>query len=443
MKINLNLRMSSVVRCSVLISALAYSSINANQLYANIVWLLILGNIVLNDDETNLYFLTGLSIFEYAIQFMSSIMIFPLFIVASIKLLYKKKGQLSRDCFCPLAILLVLELINDFFRVPILNMANLISIILYVAILIDMLPNLNIRIDEFSLIYYIAYFIAIISTITTYGSFSTFVYVLRQVDYTRFGGTTRYLTGGAMGIPLYSLIVLSIELTQITKIFHANNLFRKIISILIMIVTLSIGVFSQSRIFIICIVAIMIWLGLFSFKTRGKSFVPFILLCFMIIIMVFTQGSLIDEFLARINGRFETVFLMDGTSRLDIYLSCLNYLKRNPLRLMFGTGNLYYSILGTAIQQAFSKTAHNLILDGIMGYGIVGFSCIILLYTSLSKKLGSKYRYNEERFLNSMPLFVLFIHSLTADTFSVCKTWLLLIMLICYKYIPVGGSYDS
>jgi hypothetical protein len=427
-RISLSINMNFII-----IIALSFTGIANNSTYSNVVWVFILICVLLQNEEDTLYFLTGLSIFEYSISFQSRIVLFPFFIGAALKIIIKKGGLLSKHCFICFFVLLLLEIINDLIRVPMLNTINLISIIFYAIIVMDSVSKLNIDIKKYTTTYYYSYLVAVIATIVSYGSFSSFIYTLQEVDYSRFGATTRYLTGGAMGIPLYSLIVLTIELSCLEIVFKGKSIARKIWSIVIISTTLVIGIFSQSRIFIVCLLAIVVWLIINSYKTKGKTFIPIIVVSIVAITVVLTQRDLIELFIGRITKRFDTVFLMDGTSRADIYLSCFDYLRNNPIHLLFGKGNIYYSNYGSQFGFAFGKTAHNLFLDGLMGYGIIGLSCILSVYLRFSKILMNKF--GKKTTLTSMPLFIYLIHSMTADAFTVSKTWLILIILICYKYI--------
>ena len=104
------------------------------------------------------------------------------------------------------------------------------------------------------------------------------------------------------------------------------------------------------------------------------------------------------------------------TGRDDIYISCFEFLKEHPLTLLFGLGARNYIEVGVIGDYAFQKMAHNLLLDGIMAWGILGVSAFIFI-TALFIKKGIRQNQVNVNLWKVLPFVIWFCCRMTAGTF--------------------------
>lgn len=80
------------------------------------------------------------------------------------------------------------------------------------------------------------------------------------------------------------------------------------------------------------------------------------------------------------NSQVEEQINQSDSMRKELIEKGINEVKKNPL---FGTGNLYFEYDLNNGYGVFKQTSHNLIIDGIINYGIIGVLALIILFLKI------------------------------------------------------------
>ena len=113
---------------------------------------------------------------------------------------------------------------------------------------------------------------------------------------------------------------------------------------------------------------------------------------------------------------------------------------QNPLNLIFGTGVSAYIQKGFEEGTMMSYGAHNLFIEAIVAFGIVGTSLLIITVKYCGKKakiiIGKT-----PTLMSSIPLIVYLGTCLTGGSFVYFKTSIILIALYIIA-VAFGKKYD-
>ena len=131
------------------------------------------------------------------------------------------------------------------------------------------------------------------------------------------------------------------------------------------------------------------------------------------------------------------------TGRSEIFASCIKYLIEHPLAIIFGFGYDSYIEIGRLKKLAFQQSAHNIILDAVMGFGLLGCGLMVKAVNNMRKRISSTLQ-SKSSLLSWTPFLCWFLMCQTNTAFWLPKTYFiipyLIIHTVCYKSLM---SYDK
>lgn len=236
--------------------------------------------------------------------------------------------------------------------------------------------------------------------------------------------------GGAMGFPIYTLTVVTLLIQMLmTRRF---TLLQKSVSITLIIGLIFITFLTVSRVYILGLATLLVLLSFHVMKSKSNS-AKFGILFGCVAVIVIASNYLTDYMdIVRENyvGRMEYDGGQGGTGiRGVIFKDCFDYLMNDVECLMIGKGNGAYPLIGAELHRPFSMTAHNIMIDGLMSFGIIGFLFIMVVYKTVYKKDSHRYGIKWTVF-RAMPLLCMFIMYQTASPFLQDKTYPFLMFLV-------------
>lgn len=413
-------------------------SVNGSMAGLALLGIIILSVLIFVGSTTDdLYTYIALIPFATLVTIGSRNLLFVFLLISIIKLILKNpKAQMTYASFFMLISFFFLELSHDFFNVKIGEFAFLISFILYFLIFTVYYKFQGYSSKRAKLILISSLLIAIICTIIISGG--DLVNYVNSADLTyRFGEKARSL-GGAMGIPIYCLVIISLLFVQL--IAERHLFIEKLFFIGIIIFSTFIGFVTISRVFLLGLVAVLLCLLLSLFlKKKSKILGSVIIVLLLGIILILQDPTFINSFISKITNRSAIDI---STGRFEIYLSCYDYLKNNYFALFFGEGALNYVQIGVQNGYLFSMSAHNLYLDGLMSWGILGFGIFISFIFKYARRCKTFFQ-TQATVLTFMPLFVLLICNFTAGSFNDYSIYIFLLVLIIETYASGEKKKES
>lgn len=233
------------------------------------------------------------------------------------------------------------------------------------------------------------------------------------------------LLGGAMGFPIYSMIVISSIIVYLKN--NKTNLALLFIMSFIVLFEFFITFFTISKVYLLGLICFaMICVIYYIFKLSISRFFKFIFVgvSFFLLFLFLFQNH-IDHFITTYEKR--TIYAKDVSSGRElIYISSINYLSNNVYSLLIGEGRWGYQNIGERENLPFSKTAHNIVLDCVMIYGLFGMAVFVVAYSSLIQRLPHR-RFD---LLNFSPLICWFFMNMTTSTFIAEKNYIIVIPLL-------------
>lgn len=236
--------------------------------------------------------------------------------------------------------------------------------------------------------------------------------------------------GGAMGFPIYTIIIISLSLQ--TLITHTFKLWQKILIIGLNMTLFFITFLTISRVYILGIITLAFLLLLHMIKSRSIKIIfslltgCLVLYCIASIYLPEYMDNVFNSYLTRQANNSDH----GGTGiRGAIYEDCIRYLAEDIECLLIGKGSSAYPLFGAKVHRLFSWSAHNIILDALMSFGVLGSLLLVCLYLHLYKQ--EKRRLNIRcSVLRAMPLICYLMMNMTATPFLLDKTYPMLFFLI-------------
>ena len=142
----------------------------------------------------------------------------------------------------------------------------------------------------------------------------------------------------------------------------------------------------------------------------------------------FEQFSLI---LSQFQYRFEAH--ADDNGRTDIWLSCLDYLKNHFRALLVGNGALNYHNVGGADYAFYQVSVHNLYLDNLLAFGVIGTVLLVRIYSFFYQKCR-RMTFKKTDLIAWMPFLTLSVYYITSGSFRYFKTWMYYIIVIYFIF---------
>lgn len=251
----------------------------------------------------------------------------------------------------------------------------------------------------------------------------------------RFGSADTSL-GGAMGIPLYVLLITSV--LTVILITKKVALRQRICLGLYMVVLNVFALLSVSRAYLLGlgVIAACLFLGLFSKNWRGT--IKYVLLIGAVIaIAIYLYYDDLMNIIASFQFRFEKHSNDDG--RTAVWLSSLSYLQNDVHAILIGRGVYNYTIIGESLGELFSMSSHNIYIDCVMAFGIVGTVCLLSMYGNFASRCKYVFQ-NKPSLVSMMPFIMLSVYYMTSGSFRYQKTWIYYIMTIFFMYSYANGE---
>lgn len=243
------------------------------------------------------------------------------------------------------------------------------------------------------------------------------------------GGMNNNL-GGAMGFPITTLLFVTCSFPLLFG--KQVNTFLKILLGVLDIVLLIVTFFTTSRVYLLGLFIFLICVIIEFFAKSSKSKMWLIVIILGAVLVLNESGIInliFERYMVRIVSHDVSI-----DSRTIIYTDCITYLVQHPLALLFGEGRAY-SEIGRIHNYAFGMSAHNIILDWIMAYGIFG---IVILLSSIKRfvfSLKENTNFDKSGLLGYMPLICWFVMCQTNTPFILPKTFVLIpFMLLHSRY---------
>lgn len=380
--------------------------------------------LIVGDPLQNLYLLIALIPFytSLSVGHMSFYGIFPF--IASVKILQENKPfGLGFLLCCYVVIVLFL---HDRTETSLMNIFNLGSFLFYVSVAAYML---DLKKYDYRYSLGILLMAVIISQISIYivqgGNIDAFFEErdLRLGEGDVEKGQKNRL-GGAMGFPIYSMLVIS-SLCVYLKNFSVNT-WMKIMSVLIILMEFFVTFFTISKVYLLglssfAVVTLIYDVRFFSFK---RTFVVMLSLVLVAVLFLFVLGDTTQFFISNYERRLFSIEITSGRSY--IYDDVILYLSQNISSLLFGEGRWGYTNIGLDYNYAFKMSAHNIVLDGIMIYGLLGMAVIAGMYCTFLKK----YHIRKIDVFDMSPLICWLMMNMTASTFIVEKNYIMVVVLL-------------
>lgn len=249
--------------------------------------------------------------------------------------------------------------------------------------------------------------------------------------------------GGAMGFTIFTMTIITLLVQMLLT--RQYKLWKKL-SILLLISTLFFITFlTVSRVYLLGLGTMIIILILHLLKSKSVY----------VLLTVFVGGLLLSIFAYLYMSDFWDTVMFNYLGRMEddggqsgtgvrglIYLSCIEYLGENLECLLIGKGNGAYPLIGASMHELFSFSAHNIILDALMSFGIIGSLILIVIYRRAYKKESLRTNISWSLF-RIMPFVVIFVMYQTGSPFLQDKTYPFLMFLILnIIHCTDGTMYD-
>lgn len=237
--------------------------------------------------------------------------------------------------------------------------------------------------------------------------------------------------GGAMGFPIYTMIIVSLSIQML--MIRQFKLWGKVLLVGLNIIIFFLTFLTISRVYILGLSTLMVLLFLHMVESRNLKRI--LGLTFGLIFVYIIAADYLPEYT---DGIFESYLTRqainsdhEGTGiRGAIYEDCIKYLTEDTECFFIGKGSSAYPLYGAKIHRLFSWSAHNIMLDALMAFGMIGTIIIISLYTHLYKREKSRTGLKKWTFFRIMPFACYFMMNMTASPFLLDKTYPMLLFLI-------------
>lgn len=408
----------------------ASGSVSINQ---SVVSVAIAIYFLLSSPQEHFYFLIGFVPFELLAKVGDISFYFIFLLISSIKLMVKniEKGY-SQIGIVALMMLATLEAFGDLRGSSMGAVIVNASTILYFVIFVMQAAGKRFTLKRILINFYISYFTVVGYVISGYGSLKVFLDKLLEGNIlVRFGHEEAIAVGGAMGIPLYSALLIAMTVSYyITK--NKMGILEKALLLGGSLIAFAVGSFTISRSFLLCMAALFVMLFV-SLKDKKRKQVAVLLLVIAVMgVFVYIKNiDLINRVLKDFIDRSSNDSGLG--SRAEIWGSCFDYLFDHPIGLLIGYGINRYSEIGENLDLLFSAKTHNLYLDVIMSIGVLGFISLYILINIFKRKLSQEGNI-KATVVSTIPIVVLLTFGLTALTLGNLKTWIYILMTIIFIY---------
>lgn len=428
-----NKKQFSITSIFVLYILLGIVYVVDNQVISILLSIAIGGYFLIKSPLHHFYFLIGFVPFEGVLQY-NGVSVYFIFLFISIfkQLLYLKRFDLNFLLIISFFLyIIVIQLFFDFKVTSIGDFLVLLSIICFFFVYI-LSSKKEVNIATIVRVFSFSYFVLISSVIIKFG-FSNAGNLNPQSIF-RFGENAIEV-GGAMEIPIYSGLLISLLVVK-------NFLKRKFILLsldnLLILIALIVGLLTVSRSFLLILMAIIVATFIFMIARDLKVFLKALCSLLVVIAIVYLSSyEHINKIIIDYSYRFnhDSGFGIRG----EIWNSLFAYFNENPIHYLTGLGIRNYVHVGYQLNLLFSSMMHNLYLDGLASFGIIGVIGItIALLIFYKKNKGKPLK------VQLIPLIVFLSYAFTAASFNFLKTWIYLLLVVsiaaCGKEVDYGKA---
>ncbi len=384
--------------------------------------------------------LASLSIFEMSFSLFGFAGWIILMLVLVGRILCSKRKLIFSQKMIPIAIVLLFgnAVLSDL-SVNGINgkTIGLIVLILFIAVFYTKQVEISVDPESFIIYFGTAYLCAVFYIVQQYGGIDAFISTFMRYHFAfRFGAEYGVETGGAMGIPIYTLLLIAFWVCSKLSPVRRESTAAKCYMDFIAIVSLITGVLTVSRSFILGITVIIVCFLCIKPRNQGEFKRKAIFTVCMIIgigIICYFARDIIYKTIEVMWRRIENDASSGGggSGRVESWIAGFQYLLNHPMQLLLGAGALSYVIKGKMLGQAFLAGSHNILVDVLMSWGIVGCACVwVLVYTFVRVK-DFKYAVKNAPWA-VIPFFALLAFSMTALTTASVKPWLYFLITLTF-----------
>ncbi|UXR76405.1 MULTISPECIES: O-antigen ligase family protein [unclassified Staphylococcus] len=200
----------------------------------------------------------------------------------------------------------------------------------------------------------------------------------------------------------YAALIISVYLI----LFSYKKIKLNLLNITLLLYTMLIGFLTLSRTFLLLMFIILFIYMIVNFRMKNKFMNIFLLLSIFIgSLIIFMNDNLRQSIYNRV---FETDDI--SGSRLLIYNQYIGIIREHANVLLIGTGMQDYSSKFTKYNDQIYQSAHNVFLEIISIWGIIGLATIILFTVFLVFESNiKKIRSNAKKTLILLPLLTILI----------------------------------
>ena len=405
----------------------------------NLLFLAVLGMfIVTNTTVGDFYLFAGMIPFLKLVTYHGITILFVFQTVAMIKLVFeKRKLTISATSLFAAVLILATEFYFDYSYLSIGDFLYTICNFLYFISFINWfrVEKIESRYLLSSVIITSGMCLLLVAIVAGQKGMSLANYANASENYIRLGTETTNLIG-AMGIPTYAGIVLSCVYVLLIK--YKLPVLEVILCIGISLYSILLGFLSVSRGFILCLGVLIVLIVANTLFTRNKKKSAIIILTMAVIIIFYyyNNSDSVINMLSKMQSRMNGVNVTSNDNRSSIWKDCIKYLTSHPTAFLFGRGVNNYIAIGAKEGYRFSMSAHNLLLDGVMAWGCVGFGAFILSLCTFYKIMVRK-GFGKVSFTYAIPFIVWFAMRMIGGAFT---SFAMYMMILCFIIIAASDK---
>lgn len=389
------------------------------------------------DIKYNFSFLVGLSVYESVFRWGTFSIWFILFLIYITKIVIKNfNKEIDFRILAAGICLMIIELFNDLSNVAMGQLFINLTTVIFLTLFITYSDYIIFSLFDIMFSLSVSFMTAMLYIVKSSGGFSEYInnFMDTSTYALRFGHEYGETIGGAMAIPLYAALIIAFSITMFISGIQLN-LYKKIFSAISLAVAIVFGAFTISRSFYLCLIVILV---MFLFAKAKIKYKIAVLLCsaVFLIILYRNYNDVVKKIFEDLSLRVNNDSTMTG-DRVGIWKSGLDYLAEHPVALFFGKGATRYQTMAAERGYLFSAGMHNLFLDIVMSWGIIGLGLVINMTIKLLKKVNAGA--NEIMFVGFIPLITYLTFSMTALRTVNMKTWIFLLATIVFTRISDNG----
>ncbi len=204
-------------------------------------------------------------------------------------------------------------------------------------------------------------------------------------------GPIAIVSENANSLAYYSLVAIIIALNMLKTIKSGGG---KVLTVSAILLMTFIALFTVSRTFVIILLIALVLSFLSGFNFKQKLKFLFIIALILAVTVPYLQAK--TQVLTAFTERFEDDSFATGTGRVEIFGKYMRFLWNNPLRLVFGTGAVFYkNVCG------IPNSMHNGTQQILVSYGVLGFIPVLFAFIS---PIFDYLKRNKFRFAKFLPV---------------------------------------